>query len=484
VSLTKDTLPGGVRPYPLKQVTRDLGTDLHWSSDSKSLHWMMGPEYFSRSLAESFSFVDGAPEELPAVDSTGVSVGLTLTSDVPSGVTAITNARVVTMNGDEVIGNGTVVVTGNRITALGTDVAVPTGATVVDAGGRTVLPGFVDAHAHLSHFFGGPVPQENWVYSANLAFGVTTTHDPSATTETVFTLSEMVKTGQMMGPRIFSTGTIIYGADGGFKAVVNSLDDARSHLRRMKAVGAISIKSYNQPRREQRQQIMQAARELGLMVVPEGGSTYNTNMTMIMDGHTGIEHNVPVAPLYRDVLETWRHSKTGYTPTLVVVYGGPSGERYFYEHDDVWANERLLRYVPREQVDPQSRRREKAAADEYYHDEVAAAAKVLVDQGNTVQIGAHGQMQGLAFHWEMRMLTQGGFSPHEALRSATLHGAKYLGMDGDIGSLEVGKLADLIIVDGDPLARIEDAENVTQVMVNGRIWDAMDLPRGATGASW
>jgi imidazolonepropionase-like amidohydrolase/Tol biopolymer transport system component len=479
VELNKDT-----KAIPVKQITRDLGTDLHWSSDSRSLHWMMGPEYFSRSLMESFSFVDGAPAELPAVDSTGVSVGLTLTSDVPSGVTAITNARIVTMNGDEVIGNGTVVVTGNRITALGSDVAVPAGATVVDAGGRTVLPGFVDAHAHLSHFFGGPVPQRSWVYSANLAFGVTTTHDPSATTETVFTLSEMVKAGKMMGPRIYSTGTIIYGADGNFKAVINSLDDARSHLRRMKAVGAISIKSYNQPRREQRQQIMQAARELGLMVVPEGGSTYNTNMTMIMDGHTGIEHNVPVAPLYRDVLETWRHSKTGYTPTLVVVYGGPSGERYFYEHDDVWANERLLRYVPREQVDPQSRRREKAADDEYYHDEVAAAAKALVDQGNSVQIGAHGQMQGLAFHWEMRMLTQGGFSPHEALRSATLYGARYLGMDGDIGSLEVGKLADLIIVDGDPLARIEDAENVTQVMVNGRIWEAMDLPRGATGESW
>lgn len=167
-----------------------------------------------------------------------------------------------------------------------------------------------------------------------------------------------------------------------------------------------------------------------------------------------------------------------------MVYGGPSGERYFYEKDNVWENERLLRYVPRDNVDPQSRRRWKSADDEYYHDEVAAEAKKLVDQGNTVQIGAHGQMQGLAFHWEMRMLTQGGFTPHEALRSATLHGARYLGMEADIGSLEVGKLADLILVDGNPLARIEDAENVTHVMVNGRIWNAMELPRGATADSW
>ncbi|MBO6779551.1 MAG: PD40 domain-containing protein [Rhodothermales bacterium] len=479
VSLNKDT-----KAVPVKQVTRDVGTDLHWSADSKSLHWVTGPEYFTRSLANSFSFMDGAPEELPAVDTTGVAVGLTLTADKPSGVTAITGARIITMRGDEIIEDGTVLVRDNRIEAVGTNVDVPAGATVIDAAGRTVLPGFVDAHAHASHFFSGPTPQESWVYSANLAFGVTTTHDPSANTETVFTLSEMVKAGRILGPRVFSTGTILYGADGDFKAVVNSLEDARSHVRRMKAVGAVSVKSYNQPRRDQRQQVMQAAREYGLNVVPEGGSTFQHNMTMIIDGHTGIEHNVPIAPLYRDVLETWRHSATGYTPTLVVVYGGPSGERWFYQHDNVWENERLLRYTPRDFVDPQSRRRWKSAENEYYHDEVAADARKLIRQGNLVQVGSHGQMQGLAFHWEMRMLEQGGFTPHEALRSATLHGARYLGMDGDIGSLEPGKLADLILVEGDPLTRLEDAENVTHVMVNGRLYDATELPRGARADSW
>ncbi|MCZ3100048.1 hypothetical protein NYZ00_19175, partial [Acinetobacter baumannii] len=89
----------------------------------------------------------------------------------------------------------------------------------------------------------------------------------------VFSQAELLKAGKMVGPRLFSTGTILYGADGDFKAVVNSLDDARSHLRRMKAHGAFSVKSYNQPRRDQRQQIDQAARELGMLVVEEGGST-------------------------------------------------------------------------------------------------------------------------------------------------------------------------------------------------------------------
>src|SRR5690606_18168091 len=127
--------------------------------------------------------------------------------------------------------------------------------------------------------------------------------------------------GRMVGPRIFSTGTILYGTDGNFKTVINSLDDARSALRRLKAVGAFTVKSHNQPRRDQRQQIIQAARELQMEVVPEGGSTFFHNLTEIADGHTSIEHNIPQAPLYKDVRTLWNKSKTSYTPTLIVSYG-------------------------------------------------------------------------------------------------------------------------------------------------------------------
>src|SRR5690606_14904888 len=162
--------------------------------------------------------------------------------------------------------DGTLLVEGDTIRAVGTNVAIPADATVIDAAGKTIVPGYVDAHAHANHFFGGVIPQQNWAYYANLALGITTMHDPSATTE-----------------RVFSTGTILYGADGDFKAVVNSLDDARAHLRRMKANGAFSVKSYNQPRRDQHQQINQAARELGMLVVEEGGSTLNHNLPMIVD---------------------------------------------------------------------------------------------------------------------------------------------------------------------------------------------------------
>lgn len=470
VELHKDT-----KAIPVKQVTRDAGMYLHWSPDSQNLHWVLGPEYFTRSLKNSFSFLDDAPEELPAVDSTGVDVAPVLQADKPSGRIAFTDARIITMNGDEVIEGGTVLVEGNRITAIGTDIDVPEGTHLVDASGKTIMPGIVDAHAHAGHFSDGLSPQQYWPYFANLAYGVTTMHDPSANSPFVFSQSEMVKAGEMIGPRVFSTGRILYGADGDIKAVVNSLEDARSHIRRMKAVGAFSVKSYNQPRRDQRQQILQAAREYGVMVVPEGGSTFQHNLTMIVDGHTGIEHNIPVAPLYNDVLTLWASNAVGYTPTLVVNYGGPNGEYFWYQGTNVWEQERLLAFHPRASIDARSRRPQMIPENEWHHIDVAKSAKDLIDRGGKVQLGAHGQRQGLGAHWELWMFVQGGMTNHEALRSATLSGAEYLGLDGDLGSLQVGKLADLVVLDADPLEDIRNSESVNMVMVNGRLFDAWTM---------
>ena len=469
IDLNKDT-----KAIPVKQVTRDAGNYLHWSGDSKKLHWMIGAEYFTRDLSETFGFVAGAPDSLPGIDTTGLVIDLKLDADAPQGKLALVGARIISMNGDQVIENGTVVIDANRIAAVGASdaVQVPSDAKTIDVSGKTIMPGLVDVHAHTMHFYSGPLPRQNWAYYANLAYGVTTNHDPSANTETVFTQSEMVKTGKMIGPRIFSTGTILYGADGDFKAVVNSPDDARSHLRRMKAVGAFSVKSYNQPRRDQRQQVLQAARELGMLVVPEGGSTFFHNMNMIIDGHTGIEHSIPIAPLYKDVLETWAGSKTAYTPTFVVSYGGLSGEYYWYQHSNVWEKKRLLNFVPRAIVDSRSRRRQMAPDDDYHHIEIAKSAKKLVDKGVHVHIGAHGQLQGLGAHWEMWSMAQGGMTPLQVIRGATLHGAAYLGMDKYIGSIEPGKLADLVVLDKNPLEDIYNTESVRYTMVNGRLFDA------------
>ncbi|MFC6998435.1 amidohydrolase family protein [Rufibacter roseus] len=472
-------LSADTKSVPVARVTRDAGTSVHWSSDSKKLHWMLGEEYFTNDLKIRFKFVEGAVANIPPIDSVGVKVGLQLNSDIPQGKVAFTNARIITMKGDEVIENGTLLVDGNRIVAVGTagSVQVPAGAKVIDAQGKTIMPGLVDVHAHLGTFRLGMSPKKQWSYLANLAYGVTTTHDPSSSTEMVFSQSEMVKAGNMVGPRIFSTGTILYGADGNFKAVINGLDDARSHLRRLKAVGAFSVKSYNQPRREQRQQVIQAARELDMSVVPEGGSTFFHNMTMILDGHTGIEHNIPIAPVYDDVLQLWAGSKTGYTPTLIVNYGGNSGEYYWYQKTNVWDKDRLLRFTPRAVIDGRSRRVTHVPDEEYDNGYIATSRtlKALTDRGVKVNLGAHGQLQGLGAHWELWMLQQGGMTNLEALRAATLNGAHYLGMDKELGSLETGKLADIIVLDKNPLENIQNTESVRYTMVNGRLYDAETL---------
>ena len=293
--------------------------------------WTLGDEYFSNELKNRFTFLPGSPDEVPEMTKTGVKIGLKTKIDKPTGKIVFTNARIITMNGDNVIENGILVIEGNKIVSMGQSIPIPDDAKVYDVKGKSIMPGMVDAHAHIGAFRYGLTTQQNWQFMANLAFGVTTSHDPSANTETVFTLSEMQKSGALVGPRLYSTGFILYGADGDFKALINSLDDARSSIRRTMAFGAKSVKSYNQPRREQRQQVLKAAREMGINVVPEGGSTFYHNLTMVIDGHTGVEHNIPVAPVYKDVLELWGASKTGYTPTLIVNYGGLNGEYYYYQ---------------------------------------------------------------------------------------------------------------------------------------------------------
>jgi imidazolonepropionase-like amidohydrolase/Tol biopolymer transport system component len=467
----------GTSDFPLKIVSKDAGINLHWSTDNKQLHYTLGSQYFSINLDERFEFIAGKPDSVFKTPEKGIEAGLELPVDKPKGFIAFTNARIITMKGNEVIENGTVLVEGNIIKAVGTNVTIPAGATQIDCNGKTILPGFIDAHAHGAHHRSGITPQKHWPYYTNLAFGVTTMQDPSANSETVFGQSELIKAGLMVGPRVFSTGTVLYGADGDFKAVINSIDDARSALRRTKAYGAFSVKSYNQPRREQRQMIIQAARELKLEAVPEGGSFFYHNVSMILDGHTTIEHNMPVAPLYNDVVQLWKNAKTAYTPTLIVSYAAVSGEYYWYQHSNVWENERLLRYTPRSVIDTRSRHRTMLPEEEYENGHIltSKSLKTLMDSGVTVNMGAHGQLQGLGAHWEIWMMQQGGMSNHQALETATINPAKSLGFDKWIGSLETGKLADIIVMDKNPLENIRNTESIRYTMVNGRLYDAAEM---------
>ncbi len=490
-----------VAAYPAARISRDAGMYLHWSGDSRTVYWSLGPELFSRDLSRTFTFLDRGLEKPDEPEASGTPIGFAAKTDVPEGVLALVGARIITASGNgsgqlppgdvpiqpardvrlqpdpTVIENGTIVIDGNRIVAVGPSrsVMVPAGARRIDVTGKTLMPGIIDVHGHVGSEGDGILAQASWPLMANLAFGVTTSHDPSNDTATVFSNAELIRSGAKLGPRLFSTGTILYGAETSFKAVVETYEDALSHLRRQKAAGAFSVKSYNQQRRDARQMIIKAARELQMLVMPEGGSLLYYNASMVLDGHTGVEHSLPVPKLYKDVVTLFAKSRSGYTPTMIVGYGGLSGEYYWYQHTNVWENERLLAFTPREIVDARSRRRTMAAEDDFNHVLIGRGAKQILDAGGQVQLGAHGQLQGLGAHWELWMLQQGGMTNMEAIRSATISGARYLGLEAELGSLETGKLADLIVLDRNPLENIRNSESVGMVMLNGRLYDAKTL---------
>lgn len=466
------------KSFNVESLSKNAGINLHWNQKNDKVFWTLGDKYYSKSIVNNTTnpFVN---TNLVVQEPSSIDINLKVTSDIPEGRIAFKNARIITMNDNQVIENGTIIIHKNKIEKVGNtnDITIPSDAKVHNMNGKTIMPGIVDVHAHVGAFRNGLSTQKHWQFYANLAFGVTTSHDPSVHTAAAFTLEELQKSGQTVGPRMFSTGFILYGAEGDFKAVINNLEDARFAIARTKAFGAKSIKSYNQPRRNQRQQIMQAAKELGVNVVPEGGSNFYANMSMIFDGHTGIEHNIPVNPVYKDVLSLWKNSKTGYTPTLIVNYGGMNGEFEFYQKMNVWENETLLKYTPRFVVDTRARHRTMVPEEEYENGHILTSKTVtdLAKLGVKVNLGAHGQLQGLGAHWELWMLQQGGLSNHEALKAATINGANYIGVGDELGSLEKGKLADLIILDKNPLEDIKNSNSVIYTMINGRLYDVKTM---------
>lgn len=458
------------KQFPVKQLSVRAGEYISWAGDSSSLYWSLGPELYQQQVSGLFD-LSAAKSPEPKITQLGFSAPV----DIPRGSVAFVGGQVITMQGDKVLQDAVVLVRDNKISAVGSrdEIAIPKDARVFDISGKTLMPGLFDAHAHSSQGVQQITPQQNWQNYAALTFGVTSIHDPSNDTREIFSASELQRSGQIVGPRIFSTGTILYGAEGaGYTSHIDSLDDARFHLTRLQKVGAFSVKSYNQPRRNQRQQVIQAARELNMMVVPEGGSLMQHNLTMIVDGHTTIEHALPAARVYQDIKQLWQASGTAYTPTLNVAYGGIWGENYWYDKTEVWKHPRLSRYVPMDQLAPRSMRRPTAPEHHYNHFNVVKTANELKEVGVVANIGAHGQREGLGAHWEIWMFAQGGMTALEALRTATLNPAITFGMDHQLGSIEVGKLADLIVINGDPLQDIRVSDQVIYTMVNGRLFDA------------
>ncbi|MBI4421525.1 MAG: amidohydrolase family protein, partial [Gemmatimonadetes bacterium] len=405
-----------------------------------------------------------------AADTT--TVRLELPRRIPQGRIALTGGRIVTLEGDNVIESGTVVVSGNRITCVGA--CSTAGVTrVVDLQGKTLIPGFVDMHSHHYREHRGYRPLRDYEVAGYLAYGVTTSLDNSMWSQNVFPTSELIETGAMIGPRTFSTGDPLYSGDAARQNLLSSYATAEQNISRLQSWGAVSLKQYMQPRRAQRQWVSAIARAKGLMVTAEGGDLFY-NLGMIMDGQTGWEHPLSVIPLYADAARFFGRAKATYSPTLVVAGPGPWNIEHFFAESDVWKDPKHRRWMPWRQMMGHLRRRTLRPETDYSFPLLAQGVADIIAEGGFGALGSHGEHHGLAPHWEVWMEAS-ALGPLGALKVASLHGARFLGVDQDLGSIAVGKLADILVLDANPLENIRNTLTLRYVMKGGVLYDAETL---------
>jgi len=464
---------------PVTKVSHGGATYPSWS-EGNILNWSLGPTLFSVDADEVMKEGFEPPTE-------GTDLSYKVKADKPRKIVLLENARIITMSDKDggVIEDGNILIVGDRIEDIGNPFEINNpykNFIRVDLKGKTIIPGLIDAHAHGPQGTDELIPNQNWKAVAHLALGVTTIFDPSSRASEIFAAGEMQRAGELLAPRTYSTGEVIYGAKApGFFANIQSAEDAAEHVSRLKNQGAHGVKNYNQPRRDQRQQVVKASRENDLIVVAEGGSLYHMDMSLVQDGNTSVEHNLPVAAIYDDVVQMYSQTNVAYTPTLAVTYGGVRGEDYYYQESDVWKHPILSKHVPPTVLQARAVRRQMAPEEDYADANAGAVSKKLMEAGVPVSIGAHGQREGLASHWEMWSFARGGMSNVQALRTATTEPARHLGFEKDIGSLEKGKLADLVILSDNPLDDIRNTDKVEHVMIGGRLYESKTMNEVHTG---
>jgi Tol biopolymer transport system component len=386
-------------------------------------------------------------------------------------------ATLIPMAGDRPAVVGDLRVVGSRIACVFTCAPAP-GDRIVDVRGKFILPGYIDVHAHHLDTGGPTRPGIFWqrhAFDLDLAFGVTTIADPAIDAASAFSFAQAVEAGVVRGPRVFASSDHIAGQSTTFNdnQAINSLDDARFEVGRRARFGALEIKNYRVARREQQQWLAQASREVPITLTAEGGPLL-ADVGMALDGQTGWEHIIADLPLYADASTFFGKAGINYSPTVIVAGHVNGAKEYWRPRQDLAGNSRYRRFADPERQKLETIARPLPPKSEFSFPIVAEGLADIIRAGGTGTLGEHGEQPGIGTHWEIWSYSE-ALTLIEALRVATIHPARFLGLDRELGSLEVGKLADLQVLDANPLDDIRNTLGIRYVMRGGVLLETETL---------
>ncbi len=405
---------------------------------------------------------------------TVVPVVLEVPRPLPSGAIALTGARIITIDGDRVIPSGTVVVRGARITCVG-DCDTTGVSRVIDLRGKTIIPGLVDVHAHHTSEPSGVIPRHRPASASALAYGVTTIVDPAAVSRSVFPLAELIDAGRIVGPRTYTTADVLItsGMAWGDQVEIATAEQASFEIDRREDQGAVSIKNFRQTSRRQHQLLLQAARRRGITQTGEGGPLY-FDVGLALDGQTGWEHLVAPFPVYRDVITFFGQAGIQNPPTVIVAGHVHGAKTYFRPRAGLDRDPKYLRFFPRALLDRMTAGERVLPKSEFSFPFMAETAAELLRAGAYSGLGEHGEQPGIGTHWEAWALAE-AMTPLEVLTVGTMHGARFIGLESELGSIVPGKLADLVVLNGNPLTDIRHTADIAYVMKGGWLYDGATL---------
>ena len=408
------------------------------------------------------------------------------------------------------INNAVVVIEGNRIKSVGTkgQVSYPSNARIINTDEKTILPGLVDGHIHLDIYFPSYMPQ------MLLRYGVTTVADLNNDTDWILLQREALSSGKLRGPRMFVSGEALDGptsvTNTDQRVVVHSLktpEEARAQVRSLVAKGVDMVKTNYTLTYEQLSAILDEAKKANVPVV---GHTRNMRKAAEL-GMKYMEHMNTVAwAVLDDDMGYERWQREGFTPerrmdtskfpslvdfmvkqgvfinpTLVnnLRTATPRAKEMSETANQILKDPTLAAIVPAGAQQAWRNLSSGRSPDIEGYNKVKEFVRQYVNAGGKIAAGTDEggvTMPGLSLHYEMQMIADMGISPMKAIQAATLWSAESFGQGKNVGSIEPGKFADFMIIEGNPLNDIAATRNVKMVIKNGQVMDTAYDPKALT----